>query len=239
MIATNENPTFNASSIRPWNGRYGKTAGGCGWRVKSSSGEWKALIKWTTDDMTVECHAVDCEATSDLAAAVARGKQHMGDSGGGSFVINEYGQVIVPSSKGDGSRVIVGEINGGVLIDNPLADTQIDKFYRLWETDDLAPSDQWEKPYVGAQYNLNKWSKIYYYRTSDDGGGSEFPLAQDEGLVSALRNIRRTGPVRFVVNPYGIVLTKRPEGDDWSQNENWESVFVGKINYEKWFKKES
>ena len=189
--------------------------------------------------MLVECRAQKCEGARQLAAAVVEGKRHMGDAGGGSFVINEFGQVIVPSSKGDGNRVIVGEVSGGLLLENPLADTPPERWIRLWNTDGLMPGDPWELPYVGAQYNLNGRSKIYCYRTTDDGGSSEFPVSQDEQLIQAFRKIRRTGAVRFVVNPYGVVLTKRPAGSSWSENEIWEPVYVGRINYKKWFNKEN
>ena len=38
------------------------------------------------------------------AEAVASAKRFKGGSGGGAFVVNEYGQVIVPSSDGGGAR---------------------------------------------------------------------------------------------------------------------------------------
>ena len=62
--------------------------------------------------------------------------------------------------------------------------------------------------------------------------------AQRSDLIEALRSIRRYGAVRFIVNPYGLVLTKRPPAGRWSAEELWEPVFVGKINLDLWFEKE-
>jgi hypothetical protein len=70
-----------------------------------------------------------------------------------------------------------------------------------------------------------------------EGGTSEYPLAQDMELIRTLRAVRRTGPVRFIVNPYGVVLTKRP-CDARQAEEQWEPVFIGRINLTRWFQKE-
>ena len=102
----------------------------------------------------------------------------------------------------------------------------------------LSTGAPWPLPYVGIPYNLHKSSKIYYYRESNDGGKSEYPPQQDLKLVMALRSIRRSGAARFIVNPYGLVLTKVPPQGAWALEEKWEPVFVGKINRRLWFKKE-
>jgi len=64
----------------------------------------------------------------------------------------------------------------------------------------------------------------------------ELPPVQDKELITNLRKVRDTGAVRFIVNPYGIVLTKRPIGS-WN-DQIWEPVFIGHVNFERWFEKE-
>lgn len=192
-------------------------------------------IEWQTDEGTGTCSAVRCSAAEELAKAVERAKLHAGGGGGGSFVINEFGQVLVPASDGGGRRFLAGQLEGRLLFENPFdANDALD----LGECSNLHPGDPWKLPYVGFPYNLNGRSQIYFYRVDDEGGKSVFPQRQDASLIQTLRRIRRTGAVRFIVNPAGIVLTKCPEGENWSPEESWQPVFVGRINRSQWFEKE-
>tara|TARA_B100000315_G_C14487395_1_gene545837 strand:- start:838 stop:1221 length:384 start_codon:yes stop_codon:yes gene_type:complete len=124
-------------------------------------------------------------------------------------------------------RVIVGEINGSILFDNPFDDEDnID----ISDSGGLNCGDPWKLPYVGIPHNLNRDNEIYFRQSHQRGIDFKLPPEQDRELVNKLRNVRPTGPVRFIVNPYGIVLTKRPP--------EWEPVYVGHINYNCWFGKE-
>lgn len=195
---------------------------------------WPA-IEWPTEEGTGTCFAVRCAAVEELAEAVERAKRHAGGSGGGSFMINEFGQVLVPDSDGAGRRSLVGQWEGRLLFKNPFdPDDNID----LCDCSRLQPGDPWKLPYVGFPYNLSGRSRIYFYRLDDDGGQSVYPPRQDTNLIEAFRRIRRSGPVRFIVNLAGIVLTKCPEGEKWSADENWQPIFVGRINRNLWFEKE-
>lgn len=233
-----QKPNFASCSPRTWSGRYSRVVGGTVWKVRNTDRGLWPLVEWSRDDTTLDCLAAQESAAKQLANAVVEGKRWLGGSGTGSFLINEFGQVIVPSSDGDGRRAIVGELEGELLLENPLSESSKDRWISLFEVDDLSPGDAWPWPYLGAQYNLNKWTKIYYYNQNDSGGTSEYPPIQDEDLIRALRTIRRSGPVRFVVTQHGIVLTKRPAGAAWQPEEGWEQVFVGRINRNKWFRKE-
>ena len=227
---------FYPCEIEYWSGRYGSIVGGkASFHIRYCDGELWLVVDWDTDECTAQCLAEDSLGVRDLIKAVLDGKEFLGGGGGGSFIINEYGQVIVPSSSGNGERVIVGEIDGRVLFDNPLEDEDdID----ISDFSGLECGDLWNLPYAGASYNLSKKSEIYYYKSHEEGGESEFPTVQDNELITNLRNVRRSGAVRFIVNPYGIVLTKRPPEGTWMPDEKWESVFVGHINFEQWFEKE-
>ena len=163
-------------------------------------------------------------------------KKRLGGHGGGAFIINEFGQVIVPASDNSGRRVLVGEIEGPFYLKNPFDENEI---IDLSNTDGLKCGDRWTQPYIGVQYNLSKRSKIYFYRKTNVGGNTEYPVTQDQQLIESLRKIRRYGAARFIVNPFGIVLTKSPLNENWSPEEEWHPVFVGQINDNYWFSKEA
>jgi hypothetical protein len=41
-----------------------------------------------------------------------------------------------------------------------------------------------------------------------------------------------------LVNPYGLVATKAPVGEFDFDEDNWKPVYIGRIDYAKWFAKE-
>src|SRR6185295_131632 len=96
----------------------------------------------------------------------------------------------------------------------------------LAANDNLRNGDKWTLPYVGVPYNLHRNGSVYFYKEDEDGGRSVHPPRQDPALVRAIRNIRPCGPVRFIVNPAGLVLTRRPVGISAAE-ESWQPVFVG------------
>ena len=193
------------------------------------------VILWDTEDGLATCAAVACPAAEEMAEAVERAKRHAGGTGGGSFVINEFGQVLVPASDGGGQRYLAGCLEGQLAFENPFdPDDVID----LGDCKHLQPGDPWKLPYVGIPFNLNRRSKLYFYRMDDEGGRSEYPPQQDGALIQTLRQLRRTGAVRFIVNPAGVVITKCPADGEWSPEESWQPFFVGHIDKSKWFEME-
>jgi hypothetical protein len=227
---------FTPIEPRKWLGRYGRIPGEESvFHIKRVDGCMCITAVWKTGDYVVTCKACNCQGVESLTQTIIRAKKRLGGYGGGSFIINEFGQVIVPASDNSGRRDLVGEISGAIHLENPL---EPDALFDLSNTDGLKCGDRWTQPYIGVPYNLSKRSKIYFYRKTDEGGKSEYPSNQDQNLIKSLRQIRRYGAARFIVNPFGVVLTKRPPEGDWSQQENWHSVFVGHINYHNWFSKE-
>lgn len=229
------NLTFTPCKIKEWTGRYARVEGYASvFRVKTIDGRKKIIITSVSDYTKAICEAQMSPALNEVIKAVIAGKRALGGDAGGSFLINEFGQILVPASDGSGRRVIVGELNGTILFDDPLTGKQID----LSDCNKLKSGDVWDRPYVGIPYNLSKASRIYFWRVNSDGGSSEYLPDNDKELVSRLRAVRRYGAVRFIVNPYGLVLTKRYKNDAWGREEEWETVFVGKINPQYWFVKE-
>ncbi len=188
-------------------------------------------MKWYKKEGRIFCHAVKCDEVEKLVEAINEAKSRLSGSMGGSFVINEHGQVIVPSAFGDGSRLLVGEIEGVLLFEDDNGEI-ID----LSDDSNLEVGEPWLKPYIGMQYNLSIHSRIYYF---DNEKGSDYLPVQDENLIRKIRKVRRSGAVRFIVNPYGLVLTKIPEGEFSMGEDRWEPVYVGRINRDLWFRKES
>jgi hypothetical protein len=161
-----------------------------------------------------------------LTETVNEANMHMTGTQGGSFCINEFGQVIVPSSDGCGRRLLVGECAGPLLFEGD------DEIIDLSDDCGLDIGDCWEKPYIGMKYQLHRDSFVYYW----DEGIVE-PLCQDKDLICKMRRLRRHGPASFIVNPYGIVLMKNTEGE-FNFDENWTAVYVSRIDYNLWFAKE-
>ena len=219
-----------------WTGRYGRVMGDSAvFHLRYTRGRLWPVVLWETDSETVTCCAEDSMTARELVATVARAKRHGGGDGGGSFLINEYGKIIVPASDGDGRRFLAGRINGPLLFDNPLLPgTSID----FGDAGKCRNGDPWNLPYVGVPYHLHRNGRIYFYQYDDEGGHSVHPPKQDPDLIRAIRRLRPYGPVRILVTPGGLVLTKVPSGAQTLSEESWLPVFVGRINFNFWFEEE-
>lgn len=225
---------FTPIKSRLWTGRYRRIPGNTSIlkiRYTQEFGWWP-MIEWEYGEGKATCLALSKGNVSDLADAVRGAKNYMAGNSGGSFIINEFGQVIVPSSSGDGTRMYVGDIKGPLLFNNPVNDGIIN----IADDERLSAGDLWDKPYLGIQYNMTRGSNIYFWDVKRQR--SQYLPEQDETLITKLRNQRRSGPVRFLVNPYGIVLVKIPFGEFSRNEDQWQAVYVGRINYQYWFKRE-
>lgn len=230
---------FKPCEIKPWFGKYSRTQGkSASFRITKNPErkEFWPLIEWNYLGETLICPACgNSQSIYDLIEAVNKAKLYKSSIPGGSFIINEFGQVIVPLISGQyEDRLLVGEVDGVLLFENPLlSGEKID----LSDDSGLQVGDLWEKPYIGLQYNLSQTNRIYYY--DEQQGTSCYLREQDIELIRKLRKVRRTGAARFIVNHHGIVLTKVPKGDYYSdEDEQWQAVYIGRINYNLWFKKE-
>lgn len=217
--------SFRERGLTQWFGRYRRIPG------KQSvlhvrSGDTVDIV-WQDDWDKCICVAQTTPGVQSLAQAVNRVKRQRTGESGGSFVINEYGQVICPVADGSSERFYVGDCDGAITFKWPDGDC-----FTLDDDEGLETGDYWTLPYVGMAFNLS-WDDLIYFQLKE-GFDTErvYPPQQDQDLIWALRDIRECGGIRFIVNPHGIVLTK-VEDDPLC----WKPKYVGRINYECWFAK--
>ena len=223
---------FKTLSPVVWGGRYARIPGDeTVFHLRHYEGRQWPVIQWSTDEGTATCPAVKCAAADLVAKAVAQAKRAMGCQPSGSFAINEFGQVLVPSSHGSGTRMLAGVLNGNLTFENPFdPESPID----LSNTSRLQPGDPWKLPYIGIPYRLSVRREIYFWQQTSDESLKVMPDQQDPKLIADLYAFRRNS-CRFLVNPFGVVLTKQQDSD---RDGSWQPFYIGKINLKKWFTKE-
>jgi hypothetical protein len=227
---------FIATPPVQWSGRYSRIPGETtAFHVRlGPSGEWWPYVDWTLDDDTAECPMVDVTGVRQLALAVHAGKQLFRGKAGGSFLINEFGQVLCPSPFGDGHVALVGRWTGPVLCQDR---HHPGRTFDLTDDRGLGAGSAWDRPYLGLPHNLSARGEIYFWKEEFEGSGKVTPRVQDKALINALRGIRPAGAVRFVVACGGLVLTKVPIWE--SGYQRWEPRYVGRLDYGRWFEQES
>lgn len=227
---------FKETKPRVWTGRYARIPGDTPvFHLKTIQGSLTPVVYLCQDDERATCHACNSKTVQKLSVSVSSAKQLLSGHSGGSFQINEFGQVLVPAS-GTYKRMLVGEVSGELRFHNPFEEGET---FSLNDDDGLKTGDEWPGPYVGMPYNLNGRSRIYYWLQGAEDGRSVYPPCQDHELIRRIRAIRRSGAVKFIVNYCGIVLTKIPPPGEWTGDEEmWTPVYVGRINYAMWFQKE-
>ncbi len=227
---------INRCKPKIWKGRYNRLIGNqeAVFKIKFINNRWWPVVTiegYDHEDRLL-CSAVDCDVARELVDIVNSAKKKLSYSEGGSFVINEFGQIIVPSTKGNRERLYVGDLVGILEFENPETKEIFD-----FGDDGLNVGDRWNRPYLGMKFKLSfyypgNYPTISAYKDVNEDEQEEiFPQEQDEELIENLIKIRgsRKG-CRFIVNHQGVVLTK--------VEPNWKPVYVGHINYRKWFKKE-
>lgn len=226
--------SFRPIQPRRWAGRYARIPGeAAAFHVHRLSNCWTASVKWVIGDETAQCPMVDSDSAEALSDAVNAGKRFLGGSAGGAFLVNEYGQVLVPDQSSNGDVALVGEWTGPMaFVDSFTCGSLFD----LTETEGLTPGDAWNRPYLGIPYNLSRTSELYFWHERGSDAWKDTPPVQDYSLIDALRTIRPQGPVRFIVGMGGLVLTKVPVGN-WNE-PRWEARFVGRIDHRLWYPKE-
>lgn len=220
-------PEFKFQPINPrlWKGRYRRPVGNEPTYHVSTRGEVNLI--WFDEGFRAKCPVIVSVAVKQMADAVNAIKRAKAGQGGGGFVINEFGQVISPIAESR-DRYLVGECNGILYFKNSMNNNERTSL----NDSGLKLGDEWKKPYIGISYNLNQYDQICFRKEDEDGCTEIYPSKQDTDLIKKLRKVREDGYIRFIVNQYGVVLTKK------EINGTWKGIYVGQINYDKWFSKE-
>lgn len=216
--------------VRPasWQGRYARIPGETTvFHLRYTTDGWWPVVDWTRGDDTGHCWMVDSDDVPALVAGVLAGKRALGVAPGGAFLVNEFGQVLVPASDAEGTSVVlVGECSGPLMFENPFDSARpIDI-----GGGGLRPGEPWDRPYIGVPHNLNHRNEICFKDVGPYGHDWLQPPTQDVELIDALRALRPSGFIRFIVTVGGLVVTK--------VEPHWEPRFVGQINHSRWFAKE-
>lgn len=179
--------------------------------------------------------AVDLDAVRALAKIVNKCKEYYTGSKGGSFCINEFGQVIVPLSplRDQYGNIIewrdpryVADIEGDIFFFNGKENITMNP------DPPLQCGDPWPYPYLGMKYRLATGNKIYKKCQDGDDTFIIYLEKNNEFLIKQLRKIRPSSGISFLVNPWGCVLTKKQD-----RFGEWKPYFVGMLDYRNWFDK--
>jgi hypothetical protein len=167
---------------------------------------------------------VDNIGVHEMVMAINCTKQRYAGQAGGSFQINEFGQVLCPIS-GSARRYWVGNISGVPLFKDPRNQGAT---FELRLPASTAPGIPWERPYIGMKFNLDTNDSIYFQEDDGDTRRKIRHTMANPSLIGRLRQVRGGGQtIRFIVNMHGVVLTKKEPG--------WEPIFVGFIEPSLWF----
>lgn len=206
--------------IRNWNGFYCRPVGREPGFTVTARNEIR-IVANTGNDRNLLLADMAAPDVMKLALAINLCKLACGGHAGGSFVINEFGIVIVPCSTA--GLKVVGRWNGPLPFrDENGRDCCLDK--------EMTPGDPWPYPYLGMRYRLSSGNRIYRILYDGDDEHLEYLPCRYRRLIDNLRAIRPYGTMTFLVNPFGAVLAKKKEDDPEDS-----ARYAGKLDYEHWF----
>jgi hypothetical protein len=231
-------PSF-APASRPglWAGYYGRTVGfEHAFHVRARNvGRFWPEADYDAGHSRLEIpfsQAPGCQrdiAPRDLAVAVNDAKKR-DDFGlrGGAFLINEFGQVLVPSH--GGLQVFhVGIWSGPIWLANFTGSGGAPT--SLYEDQHLSSGDEWKRPYVGSSYLA---SSVEGQPTLASRDGTEVVARNGyfgEVVFPMLRKMRSDSRMHFLITLGGLVLTRVTAETGFALDKK---VFVGSIDLAEW-----
>lgn len=187
------------------------------------------FFRWEDDSSYYECPALMTVEVQRLAKAVNNAKAQYSNRRrkGGKFVINEYGDIIVPykpSSFDNYAPKLVGHWAGEISFESPNDDEMLSL-----NPDRYKHGDTWELPYLGSKYNLAARNYVYMQFRHNAGVSCIKPASMPQTLIKKIRLLKPEGGISFIVNTHGVVITKVQQG------RSWIAKYVGTIDYNQWF----
>jgi hypothetical protein len=235
---------FYASEPQEWPGRF--PAGGHQhslFYLRLLVGRLWPCVDWETRGRLLVCPALKCSGVRFLIEAVADARMRLNrlseageplaepgsvEEQAGPFLITEFGRLLVPAQP-DKHRVIsAGQCQGSLIFLDPENDGRL---LDLSDDEALSTGDLWDKPAAGSQYSLSRHSRIHL----NQAGKEIEPPQQDRALIDKLRSVCPHGPLKFIVNPWGIVLLRRPLDGNWEGEGPHETVYIDRLDLDLWF----
>lgn len=224
MSGRRTTPKFTPITPVRWTGHYERIPGRSTCYHVSAYGEIR--IRWYREDEDFVLPAKNCPTVQLLARKLNAVKKKYNGWGGGSFIINEFGNVLVPTTRRpDFPRFHIGDFVGDLSFQNPFEE---DDYFTLGDAQGIEPGQAWPWPYIGNSYHMTHEGDIYRLMRENDWTTKVSSPHRDRRLESILKKLRPTG-CRFIVNHYGYVITKV------QKRGVWEPYYVGKINFARWF----
>jgi len=221
--------TFQFEPLREavkWSGRYNRIPGNePAFKAGVDDSAHAYWSPWSSGEWLTSAF-VDAPSVRQMAKAVNRAKQRYAGQSGGSFQINEFGQVICPIVDGS-QRYWVGTVEGIPSF----ADPRNGSAFELRLPPSTTAGTPWDRPYIGMKFNRDANDSIYFQQ---DDGDAKRKIRLDKAvpdLIRRLGQVRGTGrTIRFMVNLHGVAITKT--------EPNWQPVFVGCVDLALWFPKQ-
>ena len=166
-------------------------------------------------------------APRDLAVAVSEIVKLNGARMDGAFIINEFGNVLVPTR--DASQVFhVGDWRGTIWLQDALhpAGEPIE----LYGSEGLRTGDTWKHPYIGASYNTMVVGNRVLLVSRNAKSTTVVPGYFEEAVLPLLRQVHWDLKMQFLVTFGGLLLTRAA----LSPGVPEPPVFCGTLDLERW-----
>lgn len=227
--------SFVVNAPHIWRGYYRRIPGDefvFHLRFNQQMRRWWPVIEWKYQGYTATCFAAESPAVHQLARSIEALKRAYAGAPGGSFQINEFGQVLAPVNDQSYRIFYLGDFSERLSFDNPFEPGHT---FHLGPEPGIQRGDLWSKPYLGVPYNLSKSGNLYRRHQSDEGSEAQYlerPYPELRRNLTALRGSYNA--IRFIINLEGIILTKKRIKPD-----NWQPVYVGQLDLDRWFTRQS
>lgn len=196
------------------------------YHIKYSDGDWVVQLQYVLNK--TERALLTTDDHPDLVAMVNEVKEETNGVPGGAFYINEYSQVVVPSTAGDYflagcyERLLEFDFDGEVVSSRA--------------PDGITPGDHWDGPHVGIPYTVSAGRddikyKVKYHNIEETKLLSEVVGKRSaEALAGRLGEHKPNGG-RVYINECREFFAPIPG----SQDDGWHFIYLGPLGGDPWF----